>query len=62
MSEREAAEAFDDFLDEVYGSVTVAGYTMDTSTVLRSADPIAYRQEFLDWLDADRHLFTLEGP
>ena len=34
---------YDDFLDEIEGSVTVAGMEFYASDILKSCDPIAYR-------------------
>ena len=36
-------EEYDEFLDEVSGSVTVAGMEFYASDILKSCDPIAYR-------------------
>ena len=44
-------DAYDDFLDEVYGTIEIAGMTYDTSRVLSECDPIAYRCGFSDYLD-----------
>jgi len=43
--------AYDDMLDEAYGTVEIAGMTYDTSRVLSECDPIAYRCGFNDYLD-----------
>lgn len=53
LSTLELKERFDEFLDEAYGTVEVAGLTYCTSDLLKSADPIAYRVMFNDWLDAE---------
>ena len=44
---------YDEMLDEIYGTVSVAGYEYDTSQVLREVDPIAHRVGFSDWLDSE---------
>lgn len=49
-------DQYNDYLDEVYGDVDVAGYSYSTSDLLRRIDPIAYRQglsEYVDGLDFD---------
>jgi len=46
-------EEFNDVLDDAQGEVTICGMTYAASDVLRAVDPIAYRQEFLAWLDAE---------
>ena len=35
-------EEYNEFLDDTYGSVNVAGYKYDTSYVLKEIDPTAY--------------------
>ncbi len=50
----ELDEAFDEYLDEVYGTINVAGYDYDTSYVLREIDPIAYRCDKNDYIDSLR--------
>ena len=51
---------FNDFLDNVYGEVEVAGMTFNTSRALDQLDPIAWRQRFLNWLDSSELTFTCE--
>lgn len=42
--EYEASESeFDEFLDEIEGSITVAGMEFLPSDILKSCDPVAYR-------------------
>lgn len=53
LSTLELKERFDEFLDDVYGVVEVAGLSYCTSDLLKSTDPIAYRCAFNDWLDAE---------
>ena len=53
LSTLELKERFDEFLDEAYGTVEVAGLTYCTSDLLKSTDPIGYRCGFNDWLDAE---------
>lgn len=41
---------FEEILNEVYGEVTVCGYTYESGTLLRRIDPVAFDQmkkEFL---------------
>jgi hypothetical protein len=45
---------YDDFLDEVYGTVKIAGLDYETSTALKNADEVAYRCGFSDWLDSEQ--------
>lgn len=51
--ENEALEAFDVMLDECYPEVQVCGYSFDASRALKEMDPIAYREEFNNWLDSE---------
>jgi len=43
--------AYDDMLDDVHGSVWIAGMTYTASYALSEVDPIAYRVGFNDYLD-----------
>ena len=36
-------EQFDEWLDEIYGSIKIGGLEYYTSQVLKAVDPIAYR-------------------
>lgn len=50
---REELEAvFDEYLDEVYPEVEIAGVTFSPSQIMAEVDPIAYRCGFNDWMDA----------
>ena len=51
MTEYAAEDMFRDMLDDVYGTVTIAGLDFSTSTVLSGADPIAFSEMFLDYID-----------
>lgn len=64
LSDRELHDRFDEFLDEAYGTVSIAGLEYSTSDALKSTDPIAYRCSFSDWLDAEiqgGYLKEIEG-
>lgn len=54
MGERDALEAYDEMLNEVYGTVKVAGYEYDTSRALKELDETAYRCGFNDWCDDEK--------
>jgi hypothetical protein len=45
-------EEFDEFLDDLYGDVSVAGILYPTSQVLKEVDPTAYRCEKADYEDS----------
>lgn len=53
LTEYDALEQYDEFLDEVYGTVTIAGMEYQTSRALKELDPIAYRTGFNDWCDSE---------
>ncbi len=53
MYEYEAKKLYDEFLDEVYGDVNIAGIYYPTSQALKETDPVAYRVGFNDWLDSE---------
>lgn len=49
VSDSDAHERFDAYLDEALEEVTVGSLTFDPSRALKELDPIAYRCEFSDW-------------
>ncbi len=51
ITEYDLAQRYDDMLDEVFGTVTIAGYVKDTSRALKDTDPIAYRVGMHDYAD-----------
>jgi hypothetical protein len=53
LTAEQLTEEFNDVLDDAQGGVTICGMTYAASDVLCAVDPIAYRQEFLAWLDAE---------
>jgi hypothetical protein len=42
MNQYELEQAYDEMLNDVYGTVIIAGYEYDTSQALKEVDPIAY--------------------
>nr|DAV40554.1 MAG TPA: hypothetical protein [Caudoviricetes sp.] len=64
FTESELEDTFADRLNDCYGPVSVCGYEYDAGRVLREVDPVAFREGFLDWLDAqqsDGELRSIEG-
>lgn len=58
----EAQDMFNDFLDsDSDGLIMVAGMTFLASEVLEKMDPIAYKMEFNNYLDAISYDFDIEG-
>ena len=53
IEEYELQAQYDELLDDVYGDVSIAGYSYNTSRTLYEIDPTAYRTGFLDWLDSE---------
>lgn len=53
ISEHELDRLYREMLDEVHGTVTIAGYEYETSRTLFEVDPTAYRCGFADWLDSE---------
>ena len=53
LTDRELTEKYDDFLEEVFGDISVCGYKYSASRVLKAIDPIAYRCGENDWLDGE---------
>lgn len=48
---KDAEEAYDDFLNEIFPEYEIAGLSLLPSRVLANTDPVAYRMGFLDFLD-----------
>jgi hypothetical protein len=42
---------FDYYFDNNHGNVVIGNYTFSASEVLKEFDPIAYNEEFNNWLD-----------
>ena len=61
LTEDEALELFDEYLDEVQEPVTILGMTYEVSRVLKECDPIAYRVTFHDWIDFVGDEYEVEG-
>lgn len=58
--DKELEDMFEDFLDEVTPVVEVLGMSYNPSQVLKHVDPIAYREEFSNWLDSECQEGSLE--
>lgn len=52
MTDYEIEQAYADMLDEVYGTVIIAGTEFETSRALRELDPIMYNEGLLDFTDS----------
>lgn len=52
LDEQEAEDAFDEFLNEVHPVVSICGYDYDAARAFKEIDPIAYRVDFLNWVDS----------
>jgi len=61
ITENEAYELFDDFLDEINPEIIINGLTYMPSDVLKNTDPVAYRCHFSDWIDSEQENFIVEG-
>lgn len=58
----EAEEMFRDFLDSDSDAlILIAGYTFCASEILERMDPVAYKVEFNNYLDAISYDFDIEG-
>ena len=52
ISYEQACKRYDDFLDvDGYGEVVIANIRFSASRILRELDPIAYREEVLNYTD-----------
>jgi len=59
-TDRDLETMFDEMLDECHPTITIGSLYYNVSDVLKSVDPVAYRQEFLNYLDCligDRIVF-----
>lgn len=50
VSERDLKDRFDATLDDIYGTVKIAGFDYPTSDALYCVDATAYRCAFADWV------------
>lgn len=57
-----AETAFNNTLSELYDAVDIMGYKFDVGPALFELDRIAYREAFLDWLDAERERVQDDYP
>lgn len=53
FTDDEVEDIFQEFLDDLYGFPDIAGYSFGTGRILREIDPIAFREEFNNWLDSE---------
>lgn len=51
LSEQELTEAYNDWLDEQYGSFEMGGHQFWASNIMKSTDPIMYRVGLSDYAD-----------
>jgi hypothetical protein len=56
-SEDAVKRAFDEYLDDCEGPVTVAGLRFWPSDILKNCDPIAYNEEFCTYTDISQQLW-----
>ena len=52
MNDYEIEQAYADMLDDVYGTVMIAGMEFETSRALKELDPIMYNEGLLDFTDS----------
>ena len=53
ISERHLYNWFESNFDEIHGKVEIGGYSYMSSHALKEVDPIAYEEEFKNWLDEE---------
>ncbi len=56
-----AEKLYNNYLDEVYGEVFVAGLSYNTSYILELVDETAYRIGFTEWLDSEGWVESASG-
>lgn len=52
ITNRELEQMYCDMLDEVYGTVKIAGYEYETSKALADIDPVAFRCGLADYISS----------
>ena len=53
LSDRDLEKRYNEYLDEVYETVSICGYEYDASHALKMVDPTAYGVGFNDWLSSE---------
>ena len=48
-------EEFNYHYDDLHGDIVLSGITFSPSDILLEMDPIAYREEFMSYLDSIKH-------
>lgn len=64
FSEREFEDRFAEDLDDCWEPVSVCGFVFNAGRALRELDPIAFRESFLAWINAQQsggELRSIEG-
>ena len=52
MTDYQIEQSYADMLDDVYGTVIIAGSEFNTSRALKELDPIMYNEGLLDYTDS----------
>jgi len=60
--QQENTNRFDEYLDETYGDVMIAGHDYPTSYALKQADPVVYEDDMTDWLYSEENLEREDEP
>jgi len=55
-SMKRLVEDFNYYFDNQHGDVVIAGISFSPSDILKEMDPIAYNEEFNNWLDIEMAL------
>lgn len=53
LSQKDLEDRFDDYLDELYAEIMIAGYLYPVSTILSKTDRVVYNEEFNNWLSQE---------
>ena len=51
---------FQYYFDNQHGDVVIAGISFSPSDILKEMDPIAYNEEFHNWMDIEMNLEEVE--
>ncbi len=60
VPEYAAVESYNELLDDAYPEVRIAGVTFEPHRVVEELDPIAWREGFLNWLDAENYTIDID--
>lgn len=61
IGECELEELYNEYLDDLFGEVDIAGFKWNTSYAFKEIDPTGYRCGMSDWLDGEDRIQEVQG-